>query len=626
MLRKEFQGVLKLSLFFLAVVAGISFVINLLKNVGSYFEVFYQMYQFSLLAFAAFMGISVFLWDKKQRAEEYVSSLPYSRVRVLAMKLLPRLIAILIFYLLFMALYLWGSEGNVQHWMRDIFFTNSWYYWLLFFMGVSFSASADGYMKVGGIALLGMLLFLLLFSLVLYLPFWLKGLSPQEFPWVILPILTFNFSGNLVPFLVICILLLLPYIISFVLTYKKWGTYSKENYNKGYFKLFIPLMVVGLFFSTFYLFTITSRGYSNYYLTAKHQLIETDSFSTRLVEADGEIKLKYAKGDFIPFFEDEQYVYGTHMTFKSVFIVRIHKENHMVETLRKGVRPDHWYYRYHIRVFQHMIVVSEDYYDPVNRTFVFIDTRSKTTKKMRTAVVLPPGYFEPVIFGADADPNNGKIFWLIHSGRTNKYPIIKLWEDGKAETLCMTWFHPLYINRMLITAAPKALVFSRVTSDGLEVIHKSEYNYCDLHRLYNPINLNPTSFKEIYCIQWTERCGWNHIRMDVDTFEFSRIAKISEKPLRLILTTSGEAYHIDYETRRDNNIYLERWVHRSYLNKIYRLEGEKFILLKEFPPYERKHKFDSFEIFNNGVLIRHNNRLSFYTLPEMKQIEFPGIQ
>ena len=35
---------------------------------------------------------------------------------------------------------------------------------------------------------------------------------------------------------------------------------------------------------------------------------------------------------------------------------------------------------------------------------------------------------------------------------------------------------------------------------------------------------------------------------------------------------------------------------------------------------------DYFIIFNNGVLIRHNNKLSFYTLPEMKQLEFPGIR
>lgn len=385
-------------------------------------------------------------------------------------------------------------------------------------------------------------------------------------------------------------------------------------------------MVVGFIFSTLFLFTITGRGYSNYYLTAKHQLIETDNFSTRLIEADGDVKLKYAKGHFVPFFEDEGYVYGTHMTPSSVFIVRIHKNNHTIETLRKGVRPGNWYHRYHIRVFQHIIVVPEDYSDPNNRTFVFIDTQSKTTKKMRTADVLPPDYFEPIIFGADVDPDSGKIFWLIHSERTNKYPIIKLWEDGKAETLCMTWFTPLYINRMLITPAPKALVFSRVTSDGLEVIHKSKDNYCDWHRLCEPINLNPTAFKEIYCIQWIEGCEWNHIRMDVDTFEFSRIARISKKPLRLIWTTSGEVYHIDYETRRDNNIYIERWVHRSYLNKIYRLEGDQFILLKEFPTYEKKHKHDYFTIFKNGVVIRHNNKHSFYTLPDMKQVEFPGIQ
>jgi hypothetical protein len=619
MLRKEIQGVLKQSLFFLAVVVGITFVIEIvLPDVGSYLEVFILIYQFSLLVFALFMGSSVFLMDRKQRAEEYVFSLPYSRLRVLGMKLLPRFIAIVFFSILFMVLfYLWGSE---VYSLRDLFFTNSWSYWFLFFMGVSFSASADGYMKVGGLALLGIIVFLLLFSSSMQLVFLVQAGSAPDIHWGILGLLSINFGRTPLPFLVICILLLLPYIISFVLTYKKWGTYSKENYNKGYFKLFIPLMLVSFCCSTLFLFTIIRRGYCNYYLTAKHQLIETDNFSTRLIEADGDVKLKYAKGHFVPFFEDEGYVYGTHMTPRSVYIVRIHKNNHSVETLRKGVRPDFWYFEYHIRVFGHIIVVPEDYYDPVNCAFVFIDTRSKTTKKMRTADVLPPGYFEPIIFGADVDPNSGKIFWLIHSESNARYPIIKLREDGKAETLCMSRWNPLYINRMLITPGPKALVFSRVTGDGLEVIHKSE-NIHVWHRLYNPIDLNPTSFKEIYC-----GGAENPFRMDVDTFEFSRIGRISGKPFRLIWTTSGEVYHIDYETRRENGIFPEKWGHRSYLNKIYRLEGDKFTLLKEFPTYEKKHKDDFFNIFNNGVVIRHNNKLTFYTLPDMKQIEFPGIR
>ncbi len=92
MLRKEIQGALKRSLFFLAVAVGISFVIKIvLPHIGSYLEVFYLMYQFLLVWFGAFMGLSLFLSDKRQRAEDYVFSLPYSRLRLLGIKVLPRL-------------------------------------------------------------------------------------------------------------------------------------------------------------------------------------------------------------------------------------------------------------------------------------------------------------------------------------------------------------------------------------------------------------------------------------------------------------------------------------------------------------------------------------------------------
>ena len=94
MLRKEIQGALKRSLFFLAVVVGISMVIKIvLPEVGSYLEVSYLMYQFLMVWFGAFMGLSLFLSDKRQGAGDYVSSLPYSRLRLLGIKVLPRLTA-----------------------------------------------------------------------------------------------------------------------------------------------------------------------------------------------------------------------------------------------------------------------------------------------------------------------------------------------------------------------------------------------------------------------------------------------------------------------------------------------------------------------------------------------------
>lgn len=267
MLRKELQEVLKQSLFFLAAVAGVCFVIKIIgSGLGSYsyMKIFYLTYQFLLIWFGIFMGLSLFLSDKRHQAEDYVFSLPYSRLRLLVIKVLPRLTALLIIYLIYLGLYLGffegigGVEGVI---LREMFLSSSSSYWLVFVLALSFSASADNFLKVGGIALLGSIFFFLLIYFSVQLASLLKGVRPQSLPWGILGLLMINFSNILVPFLVICFCLLIPYILSFFLAFKKWGTYSKENYNKSYFKLFLPLIAVGFILYTLFAYNIIVQRY-----------------------------------------------------------------------------------------------------------------------------------------------------------------------------------------------------------------------------------------------------------------------------------------------------------------------------------------------------------------------------
>ena len=260
MLRKELQEVLKQSLFFLVAVAGVSLAIKIVRpGLSSYMQTFYLTYQFLLIWFGVFMGLSLFLSDKRLRAEDYVFSLPYSRLRLLGIKVLPRLTALLIIYFIYLGFYLGIFEGigGVEGVMlREMFLSNSWSYWLVFVLALSFSASADNYLKVGIITLLGTILFLLLIYFSVQLAFLLSGVRPQLFSWVPRGILNINFSGNPVLSLVVFFCLLIPFILSFFLAFKKWGTYSKVNYNKGYFKLFFPLMAVGFILSTLFMCSI----------------------------------------------------------------------------------------------------------------------------------------------------------------------------------------------------------------------------------------------------------------------------------------------------------------------------------------------------------------------------------
>ena len=624
MLKKESQGALKQFLLFLMVVAGVSLVIKmaLAKQVDSYFEVFSLMYQFSLLFFGASMGLTLFLSDKSQHAEDYVLSLPYSRLQLLGIKVLPRSIAMVIYYLLFLAIYLVGGEGLVS---QEMFFSFSWLYWLLFFMGLSFSASADSYMKVGGIALLGTFVYLQLFYLGIQLAALLKGGGPPDIHGGILVLLTSNFSRALVPFLVVCGCLLLPYLISFVFTYKKWGTYSTENYNKGYFKLFIPLIAAGFILSSLFIYAISGWEWHEYYLTTKHQLVATNGLSTRLLEAGGHVKLKYPQGYLHVFFEDERYVYGMHMVVESKQIVRIDKENYTVDMLLKVTRPGPGYSKYGIRIFKQVLVVPDHYDTPTRRELVFIDTRSKKIKRIGLYDILPANYFNLHIIGADADTASGKIFWLIASERSHQFPVFKLWEDGKAENLgVIPGTFPVYINRMLITTTREGLVVRRVTSAGLEVVREvTGYKQLTftMDDTFAKVDLNPSSSKDIYLWQWVKKGLKNYLKLNLETFEISHLAKIvrNSNEYEYVLTYPGIIYKIRFE-RGDKEIDTGKPPY--YLSKIYRLEGERFALLKEFLPPGNLQKGDNFWMSRSGLVIQHNNKLTVYTLPKMEPLDF----
>jgi hypothetical protein len=116
---------------------------------------------------------------------------------------------------------------------------------------------------------------LLLFYFSVQLAFLLTGVRPQLFSRAPREILNISFSHNLVPFLVVFFCLLIPFILSFFLAFKKWGTYSKVNYNKGYFKLFLPLIAVGFILPPLFMSNIIVQRYPKVILRATMEDMHT---------------------------------------------------------------------------------------------------------------------------------------------------------------------------------------------------------------------------------------------------------------------------------------------------------------------------------------------------------------
>ena len=114
MLKKEITDVLKQTFYFLVAVLilpGILIVTAMVRDV-SYFQIFFPLFQFGLLFWALFMGISLFSTERGQRGMEYLLSLPYSRLRLIGLKILPRATVVLALYSVCWLLYTQGGEKS----------------------------------------------------------------------------------------------------------------------------------------------------------------------------------------------------------------------------------------------------------------------------------------------------------------------------------------------------------------------------------------------------------------------------------------------------------------------------------------------------------------------------------
>ena len=144
MLKKEFSEVLRQLLYCILVMVLLPLPLLIFKIYPdqSYFDIFYILYHFGLLFLALFMGASLFSGDRAQGGMEYLLSLPYSRLQLVGFKILPRLIAVVIFYLAYLIFY--QASGESYSIFFFLFFTTS--YISLFLIGVSLSASSDNFL------------------------------------------------------------------------------------------------------------------------------------------------------------------------------------------------------------------------------------------------------------------------------------------------------------------------------------------------------------------------------------------------------------------------------------------------------------------------------------------------
>ena len=593
MLKKEFREVLRQLLYCILVMVSLPVPILIFKIYPdqSYFSIFYILYHFGLLFLALFMGASLFSGDRAQEGMEYLLSLPYSRLQLLGFKILPRLIAIVIFYLVYLIFY--QASGESYSIFFFLFFTTS--YFSLFLITVSLSASSDSFLVLSIVSLFSLFIYLAFFYLDYIVAFLIRGVHIGRLSYEMDP------ESLILGFIPLTALsLVLPFLVSFIFAFKKFDVRPAKVYNQRYFKYFTPLFILGLMVSFSLAYLGTSWVYKFYYLTEDHKLIETGYYSKiKIYEKDQVQTVNYKFDFFWPTTEEKDYVY---QLFGDTAI-RLNTSDYTIEILSEVPRKRN-IYRGSWKYDQTIVLLEKKKFQP-NLQLTLLDETSKKIRKISFNHELLKDYWLLNIFGTDQ--TGGQRFWLICSSVPMNYPLLRLWEDGGIEIIGTTQRAPCYANQMLITYTEEALVISKDTEGTFKEIKEIPEGK-DWHFRVENIrsNLNNFPLKGIYGRKIESRkIG----RLSLKTFE---IKEIGEKLGYIQNFYPGDSYFVEID--RPANLI-----------KIHQLKENRLEFLMSFPEFDIREPENRFEICKGGIVFKKGKKIKVYTFPDLKELEFKKL-
>lgn len=237
MFKKEAWDALKREMECLAILGAIplAYLLDrfLMKFRWEFHEIFQVVFITTIVIFAIYAGATIFQTEKKDRAFEYLFSLPLSRIKIIFLKLLPRIIILLLLTLIL------GLFFNLNIFSYGIIF------FVLFFVSAFLSINVNSVI----INLTGVL--------ILYVIF--------DFLWLILRNFSFfhglESSGTWINptfQLLAAVLILLPIGTAFWLTFKKMDVKSMKYQMRTYYAIVFPTIII--------LIVFISLMYKNYIL------------------------------------------------------------------------------------------------------------------------------------------------------------------------------------------------------------------------------------------------------------------------------------------------------------------------------------------------------------------------
>ena len=615
MLKKEITDVLKQTFYFLLallILPGILLVTAIVRDV-SYFQIFFPLFQFGLLFWALFMGISLFSTERGQRGMEYLLSLPYSRLRLIGLKILPRATVVLALYFVFLLLYTQGGELEAA--FPSFYFTIL--YFALFCIALSLSASSNNFLVLFVFSLFSLFVFFGLLFGVFWAAVQARGSIYYEFELGPL------FSDSLNLIVPVALGLLLPFLISLFLSFKKFDLRPAKNYNKRFFRVFAPVFILCLIGCFVFAHQTLDIGRTNYYLTQNLQVIESNFYSgVKIYDEQKTHRVAFDGGYYLrPLWEENVFLYFRDGNNR---IGRLNTREHTTEILYEAP-PGKWI-DWRNWGYERTMAFLERNRDYSDKRLVLLDTDSGDVKKIPLTGESFTGelikeYYNWYIFGADEA--NGIRFWLMCPRVVSEErPIYQLWEDGRIDSVGTSRKWPCYLNRTLFSYTKNEIIVSEHEKGLFEAL-RSIPNEEDFHfgwYVYSWRKLTNSPVHEIYGQRIdihsenknTKRTySTKYARLNLENFKIEEVDDV-KGDLSFYSPESNVFYAIE-----ENDAAQEA-------NLFELIEGT-LKHMKTFKDVDPATGLKILDFTNNGLLIKERKRIKIYSLSDLKEIKFKKL-
>ncbi len=623
--KKEWREVSRQSLYFVLAVAAIALLIggiDLVQGRSFASEKFIIMLGLGLLMFSMFLGLSPFALDSKQKGMEYLLTLPYSRRRLLLIKLLPRLAGVVLFYLAFALMYgLMGSDA-----FGDGFTAFSLAYFALFFISFSLAVVHENFIVQSiwaGIALCGyMALCLFICALGFAWKFGMPSSWLGSRPW---QDLAYDLP-TLLTTIAVFLLMAVPFVVSLFLAFKKFDLKPTRFFNRRQLLLFIPMLLLTFAAAlgiTYFVQKSSGYDYSDFYILRDQRLLKVgfpgklvlyDETSRRQVDTKSAAfwdRLLLEKGDRLYLCgydskDETRFIGCLNLADLSWKILHRCPTRYFVVPGYQGFRYDGESFVYLRRIWAEAELPGIDSTQIVRSDtleLVRVDPASGKTRVITFRSPLFRNYYEPWIIGCDQP--SGQRFWLVAHKWSN---VLRLWEDGRIENLGLSKGFPAYAGGLLFTRDDHSLVVRRLLGAGSETVKEIDGKFWLINPFFSFLSLN----KQMDGI-YAER-NKRIVRIDLATLA---VDDVGPRRGQIFFVQPGNFYYSEYESWLGDRKKPDRW------RKIYRLQGSKMVFLKQLD--FRGPDFGHVWIEKSGVTLRENGITRIFAFPDLRELKFKKL-